>query len=201
MKRKDYLEELGFVHPEKKTMELLKENLHNLNYKQYTIEISKRRYIVGIFCDYFIYYVESLVQREGWWDMYPHELPKAKPVEIKDLVLNISFSFLLTKEEIKKDEDKIKQYLTDLGWQISIILLEHERLNLESMKMQYMVIGDNYYEVYACTDGETYLVTTVRYVEPDNIDEEEFKANMLEGVEEVIDKKIMKLQARKKIIK
>jgi hypothetical protein len=201
MQRKDYLEELGFVHPENKTMNILEENLHNLDYKQYTIEINKRRYIVGVFCDYFIHFVESLVQREGWWDMYSHELPKAKPIEIKELVLNISFGFLLTKEEIKKDENKIKQYLTNLKWQIAIPVLEYEKLKLESMKIQYMIIGDNYYKVYAYTDGETYLVRSVYYVEPDGIDEENFKINMLESVEDVIDKKIAKLQARKNIIK
>lgn len=188
----EYLSSLGYIYPDKHDLKVLTENLHYLDYKCYTFRLNNYSFIVGIFNDYYIHYVDSLINRDGWYDMYPHDIPAARPVEIGDLMLKP-----FAEEELCKNKNEIFEYLKSLGWTLSISLKDFQDLNAESQKY-FLELNGVYYEVWTMENDTTYLIQFLSVIDPHCFDNKLFVENHLPSVKDHIDNKINQLMMLRK---
>lgn len=188
---KDYLTDLGYVYPDKDDSEILSNHLHSLKYDKYTFKINNHMFMVGIYNDFHIHFVVSLYQREGQYDMFSHDIPKAIPVDINDLILNPSI-----EKDLLESKDFVFKHLKKMGWRLSIPLKEKSTLEF-TIKEYFIKINDIYYSVFVKTNDETYLIYSVKIVNMKYRKEEELLNNTLPCPKDLIELKIQNLLAAK----
>lgn len=195
------LEELGYIGVPEEHEALFSKNLHGLDYKTYSYKLGNKKngysyFEVGIYANYYIHYVESLIQCHGWYKNSPHVIPQATPVKIADL-MHKAYVSLNTVRHNSALASKILAHLNEMGWNTAMLLSDFNKI--ESRRIEYYLKFGNYvYEVDVKVKENTYIVQGVTRVNLKYYRKDKDFSNILPTTKELMKIEINKLDVRRK---
>jgi hypothetical protein len=195
------LKDLGYISIPDEHKELLSRHLHGLNYKSYSFkgEIKHGRchsYSVGIYSDYYIHYVRDITISPDLYDLFSHDIPKAVPIKIENLISTAYFDFNNEKGSDPELASLILKHLHSLGWTSSILVSKLETLKNKYVSY-YLNFMENTYKVHVLIENDTYLIRSVSIVEKQYFKEDYDFSNTLPTTTDIMKLELLALDERR----
>jgi hypothetical protein len=159
------LKELGYVTAPTEHKDLLSRNLHGLNHKSYTFKEAERHgrqtiLQVGIYSNYYIHYIEDISHSPLLYDMHSHDIPKAIPVKIENLIRTAYFDYNARNQDNSALSLRILSHLNMLGWDHEMPLKEFDQIQL-TLVDYYLEFEKQMYEVTVQVHDDNYLIYSI----------------------------------------
>jgi hypothetical protein len=195
------LADLGYIRPPSGFVELLSDNLHGLNYKTYTFKGTEKfgrtpLYMVGIYSDYYIHYVNDISHSSGMYDLYTHDIPQSIPVKVEDLINTVFFDNNTGYKENPNVITELLKSFQDLGWLTSMNLMELKESKYVYSNY-YFNVKEKTYEIGVFVSEDSYLIKSVGIVEKKYYKDDFDFSNTLPSIQDLILIEISKLDERK----